>query len=357
MPLRILSGLCVALFAAVPAAAQPVEPGVGGRITQGFVQPTLAAFADAASGLSESLTALCTTATRGALDSSRQAFAATVAAFGGVSVLRFGPLAAENRFERLFFWPDARGVTPRQVEALIASADENALAPDGLSTKSVAVQGLPALEFVLFGTGFETLLSESQAYRCRYGEAIGANVAGLASAVETAWGPEGEFARSFTAPAPDRDPYRSAPEVAGELVKALGTGLQFVRDAELLPALGEDIERARGRRAPLWRSDLTFTLVHAQIEGLAALLASAELDAALTQEAGSNLDAIAFDLRYAGEAIAKIAAPAETAFADDEDRERIRYSTVALKSAQANINERLSADLGLTMGFNALDGD
>ncbi|WP_280632249.1 imelysin family protein, partial [Bordetella pertussis] len=47
--------------------------------------------------------------------------------------------------------PDTRNVMARQVQAALAAADPALLAPGALAGRSVALQGLPALEFVLYG--------------------------------------------------------------------------------------------------------------------------------------------------------------------------------------------------------------
>src|SRR5690606_30899840 len=142
--------------------------------------------------------------------------------------------------------------------------------PGALGQKSVAVQGLPALEFVLHGGGNEELTTGADSYRCHYGVAVAANLAGIADEIVRAWS-GGSFHDAFTAPSPERDLYRSDTEVAGEVVKAIATTLQFTRNAELAPALGATADEARGKRAPLWRSNLTFTFVGARIEGLLGL--------------------------------------------------------------------------------------
>src|SRR5690606_13150351 len=88
----------------------------------------------------------------------------------------------------------------------------------------------------------------------------------------------GPFHAAFTRPSADRSLYRTDTEVAGEIVKAIGTALQFTRNAELTPALGETADEARGKRAPLWRSDLTFTLLGERLGGLRELLAATGFD-------------------------------------------------------------------------------
>lgn len=353
--IRLAALALLAVFAARPALADAVPGDLGARVADGYARPAARAFADAAQETARLTGNLCTAPGGESLATTRASFADLVPAWAGLSVLRFGPLQAENRYERLFFWPDPRGVIVRQVEALLAEKDEAALTPGALAGRSVAVQGLPALEFALYGAGAETLETGAGGYRCRYALAVAANIADIAAEVADGWGEAAPFHDDFAKPAAGNDLYRSQREVAGEIVKALGTALQFTRNAELLPALGETPDKARGKRAPLWRSDLTFALVAARIEAATRLVDAAGF--ADEAQARGAVETLRFDLAHAAQALRAVTAPAQDAFTPGEDRERIRYATVALKTANATLGDKLSAALGLTMGFNALDGD
>lgn len=351
--------MAVAAFWALPALAQEtglIAPDIGERVTTQFARPAIDGFEDAAKAQAAAIDALCAAPGDRALDNARAAFRDLVPAWGKVSVLRFGPLQAENRFERLFFWPDPRGVILRKVQGLVAGEDASAADPAALAGKSVAVQGLPALEFLLVGSGSDDLASGA-AFRCAYAGAVAGNIAGIAAGLREGWAEGTAFHASFTAPAAERDPYRSTAEVAGEVVKALSTALQFVRTAEVLPALGETVEDARGKRAPFWRSDTTFDFVAAQVDGMIGLMEAAGFpdhgDALATGLASS----IRFELRNAKRALEDVAAPAEQAFENEEDRGRIGFAMLALEGANQMLGEQFSAAIGLTMGFNALDGD
>ena len=351
--------MAMAAFCALPAFAQEADtiaPDIGELVATRFARPAIDAFEDSATAQVAAIAALCAAPGDRALEEARAAFRSLVPAWGKVSVLRFGPLQAENRFERLFFWPDPRGVILRQVQGLLAEEDASAADTAALAGKSVAVQGLPALEFLLVGGGSDDLASGA-AFRCAYAGAVAANVAAVAGSLREGWAEGTAFHASFTAPAADRDPYRSTAEVAGEVVKALSTALQFVRTAELLPALGETADDARGKRAPFWRSDTTFDFAAAQVDGMIGLLEAAGFtdhgDALATGLAAS----IRFELRNARRALESVAAPAEQAFEDEEDRGRIGFAMLALEGANHTLGEQFSAAIGLTMGFNALDGD
>jgi len=346
-------GLTVAamLCCGLPARAEVS----GAVIAEQFAIPALTALEGVATAADAQIGELCAAPSTEALDAARFGFGGLVAAWGRVSVLRFGPLASDSRFEKLFFWPDPRGIALRQVQGLLAEADMAALA-DGVGGKSAALQGIPALEFVLFGTEAESLATPEGAFRCTFAQALARNIAGLASEVRSGWS-EGGFVDSFRQPAPGGEPYRSAAEVDGEIIKAFSTVFQYVRAAELLPAMGETIEKANGRRAPLWRSRLTFDLMLAQTEGAQALLATAGYAENLPADSRYIADSIRFELANAARMLAAIEQPPKVAFGNEADRQRLTIVDLSLDHAGHLVAENLSAALGLTMGFNALDGD
>lgn len=342
------------LLVASPASAADTS---GARVAEEFARPALAALAGSGETLTGAIGALCAAPDAEKLEAARTAFGAVVDDWGRVSVLRFGPLATGNRFERLFFWPDPRGLGLKQIQQVLAARDENAATPEGLSQKSVAAQGLPALEFALFGTGAESLAATDDPYRCRYAAAAARNIANVVATVSEGWADGSDFAAAFASPAADTDPYRSAAEVDGEIVKAADTAFQYIRAAELLPPLGKAIGEANGRRAPLWRSGLSFRLMLAQIAGvrdLVAVAGYAGTGPAGTAEIVAALDA---ELETARAGLAGVATPPQDAFADDADRARIGAANLALDHAGHVVADRLAPALGLTMGFNALDGD
>lgn len=354
MVLRLRRAFLVA--AALAATTLPSgAAGVGEGVVRAFVEPSVTDFSASTKALRSAITDLCDDPAEDALSEARAAFANALDDFGRVSVLRFGPLSAASRFERLFFWPDARGIGLKQVQTLIASSDSGGLA-GGMEGKSAALQGFPALEFVLFGTGADTL-SAGNTLRCGVAAAISANIAGIAGDLATDWAPGTAFETSFSAPAPDRDPYRSEAEVDGELVKALSTALQFVRSAELSPPLGEDPSKANGKRAPFWRSGLTARFLASQVDGTRQLLAAAGYERSLPEDQRYVVSSIRFELDNSIRTLGQVEGPVETSFASDPDRGRFVYVSLALHHANELVNDGLSAALGLSMGFNALDGD
>src|SRR5262245_35011785 len=169
------------LFAGAPAArAETDHAAIARAALTEVLRPGYAALADETAALGEKVGVLCETPSSASLEASRKAFAAAVAAWSKVEILRFGPIAQDNRYESLFFWPDPKGLGDRQIRDAIAKRDESVTKPEALSGKSVALQGFPALEYLLYGDGAETLAapSEASAFRCAFARAVATNSAG-----------------------------------------------------------------------------------------------------------------------------------------------------------------------------------
>ena len=111
---------------------------------------------------------LCEAPTPLHLKAARGAYLGTIDAWGRVEMITFGPIAEHNRLERIFFWPDRKGIGLRQVRRLLANSRGDPLSAEALAKMSVAVQGLTALEVLLYGIGSSDLATRAKADdRCR----------------------------------------------------------------------------------------------------------------------------------------------------------------------------------------------
>ena len=188
-----------------PAFATKAQDIVNSAI-DGFVRPGYRTFHQATSTLLADGQALCATPSQAALDAARKSFGETVDAWSRIEIIRFGPVTEQNRLERVLFWPDRKGTGLKQVQAALASQDATAADAKKLADKSVAMQGLGALEFVLYGTGSEALAT-GDAYRCSYGAAIAGNLEAIAAELDTAWADSDGFAKIWANPSADNPLY------------------------------------------------------------------------------------------------------------------------------------------------------
>lgn len=171
------------------------------------------------------------------------AFRETAAAWGGVEFLRFGPLVTKGRRERFAFWPDPRGVMARQLRQVLAAKDPALLEPGALVMQSAAVQGLPALEYLIVsvagtqkaGGALSAAEGDDQGYRCKLAVAVGGNLASLAHEIRQEWTKDGGYRQMMLDTGPDHRIYKTDTEAAADLVRSLLTGLQVIADAQAKP--------------------------------------------------------------------------------------------------------------------------
>jgi predicted lipoprotein len=184
LPPRAALAFALLCLSAVSAHAEADHAAIARASLDQYIRPGYAQLAESAALLSQSVGALCTQPSAASLKGAQTAFAAMVATWGKVEPIRFGPVAEEHRYERIFYWPDPKGLGGRQVHEALAKQDQGVTETGALKGKSVALQGLPALEELLYGDGAEALAkgTGAAAFRCHFAASIAANVAATASA-------------------------------------------------------------------------------------------------------------------------------------------------------------------------------
>lgn len=322
------------------------------------IRPGYAALAEATGALKQKVEHLCTESTA-TLDDAKNAFAATVAAWSRVEILRFGPVTQDRRYERLFFWPDPKGLGLRQIQEALAKQDETVTEPDALAGKSVALQGLPTLEYLLYGDGAESLAmrGDGGAFRCGFALSVATNIDRIARNVVEGWREGAAYEKSFLGPVPDDPHYHAPKEVTLDLFKAFTSGIELVRAQKLGKPLGASTEQAKPKLAAFWRSGLSFANAAGNLDGVRALFAQGGFAQVVAQESPGVEDSILFDLDHAIEVLKAIDQPMAEMVEDQSLRAKIEALRVSLKSAAQTAGDMIARGAGLAFGFNAMDGD
>jgi predicted lipoprotein len=356
---------------APPAAQDGADHGaIAQAALTEVIRPGYAAFAGAADDLQGKMEALCQAPSAPALDQAKQAFAATVAAWSKVEILRFGPVTQDHRFERLFFWPDPKGIGLKQVQQALAEKDEDIELPNELAAKSVAIQGLPALEYLLYGDGAEALTGGSMqteesppeidteaAFRCGFALAVATNIGRIAQAVVEDWREGSAYEKAFLGPVPADPIYHSPKEVTLDLFKSFIAGIELVRDQKLGKPLGPSSAEAKPKLAAFWRSGLTFANAAGNLDGVRTLFAKGGFAQIVANESAGVEKSILFDLDHAIEVLGGIHLPMTEVATDDDMRAKIEALRVALKGAAQTAGDMIARGASLAFGFNAMDGD
>ena len=320
------------------------------------IRPGYAALAGAAGALQGKVETLCQQQSTATLKEAKAAFASTVAAWSKVEIIRFGPAIQDHRFERLFFWPDPKGLGLRQVQEVLTKHDATVTNPDQLAGKSVALQGLPALEYLLYGEDGD-LPKEDRAFRCSFGLAVATNIDRIAKQVVEGWDEGSAFEKVFLNPAADDSYYHAPKEVTLDLFKTFSTGIELVRDQKLGKPLGASPAEAKPKLAAFWRSGLTFDNAAGNLEGVHAIFAQGGFAQVVASDSPGVENSILFDIDHAITVLRGIDQPTAEVVKNEDLRAKIEALRVGLKSAAQTAGDIISRAAGLAFGFNAMDGD
>jgi predicted lipoprotein len=354
-----MRSLLLFLIAMVTAFASPVraENPVIAAAVSGFVTPAYGAFQTASAELSDNMDTLCAEPSPDRLAAAQSGFAGAVTAWSEAEIIRFGPVTEENRLERILFWPDRRSTGLKQVQLALADKDATAADAATLKGKSVAMQGLGALEFILFGTGAEKLAAPGEDYRCSYGRAIAANVEEMASAIVAGWQDPAGISAQWASPGADNPLYRTDDEAITELLDIFIHGLEMVRNVRINGFLGEDADGNRPKQAIFWRSGAATASIAASLGGMRKLFEASQLAGLLPSDSAWIADSIGFEFDNAESALKAADGPVAEMLADPARREKLAYARIVTSSLSELFGVRLAGALGLTAGFSSLDGD
>lgn len=324
--------------------------------------PGYEAFGDAAKEMQGRLETLCKTPSDETLKSAQQQFATLAGAWARVQYVSFGPIFEHQRAFRIEYWPDKRNVVGRQLAEVLKKQDHAALEPARFATTTVGVQGLPALERMLFDDDALTALASADGdFRCGLFAAISNNLESIARDAVAGW-TEGDnaFLGRIEHPSEDDEELPSGRDAAGRLLNDLLTATIAMRDMKLLAPLGVSLAKAKGQQAEYWRSGQSAAVLAANLEGWRTqVFADGGLAALLTAQPDgkSTADELAATIDQAASALRQVTMPLDKAVADPTQRKLVEAFAAQLLKLRDLLAGPVTAKLNIPVGFNALDGD
>lgn len=348
----------VLLQQASGAFAARSYPEMTKRVIETYVVPRFDVLAKASAALHADLKSACE-GKPGGTDAARETFRRTALAWAGVEFLRFGPMAVTGRPERFSFWPDTRGVMQRQMRRLLAQRDASVLDPDAIAEKSAAIQGLPALEFLLWNAKHPLAAGETedQNYRCALAVAIAGNLSQLARELAHGWYGENGWRRRMLDAGPQNPRYKSETEPPADFARALITGLRMIQDWQVVPLIEAEAKPGKRPRLPFMRSGLSAEYLSASIASTQALYEAMHLADDVPRDK-------VWMPQWIAQAFARLEAEAPDAVQlepvkqqDPERARRLRFLRFHVDKIRTLVGRELAPLAGLMIGFNELDGD
>lgn len=335
MTLRTLLAVILLGLSTLHAQAQQAADEHYRHVLTDFIRPGFAALAEEANRHAAAWAAYCQAPSPEGLAALAASFQSLADRWAEVGIIRYGPSSQDFRNERFAFWPERKNAVERGLGALLKHPE--ALDPATIRRQSAAVQGLPALERLLYADGQPDagLGSDPEGgVRCTAGSVISANAAGLAADMAAGWAAA---------------PGLVTQEVRAQLATDIVTAYAILKDQKIEAVMGKDEDKVRPHAGAFWRSGRTMRDISQNLAGLAAV--SALLfpyppdDIALPHTTKTALGI--------AESIDDLAATAGNTATRNE---AVLLRDAVTAAADRAIIEVPSA-LGVTIGFNSLDGD
>lgn len=350
--------LSLSLFAQPALALDDAKARqVMANAVDGYIRPAYKDFHAKAAALAAETDKSCAAPDEDGLTTMRARFAETVASWGHIEFLREGPVMQQNRLERILFYPDRKSTGLKQVQALLRNPDPSVMDAASLKTRSVAIQGLGAYEFLFFGDSPGSVLADKNAFRCRYGLAVARNVEIIAGELQAAWDAPDGIAKDWKNPAADNPVYRDSKEAVSALIGVAVHGVEMVRDQRLKHFYKGRDSKVSPKLAVYWRSGLTMTALTANVDGLTKFWKATDIALIMDPDMGSLADSADFDLHAAVNALGKMDQPTAERLKDDKYLGKLDFIEFNLKDAMTRIDNDVGGAVGLGAGFSFADGD
>jgi predicted lipoprotein len=340
--------LLTALALLLPTAATASDPAaVALAFADNFAIPRFEAVAKAAHAQEKAWSRSCTGKNRTTAEPLRAAYNAVADAWAMVEFVRIGPAAVALRAERFNWWLDRTDATGKAMATLLAS-DPRDLTVEKLAAGSVAGQGLPVIERLIYPSSEAAKLSGPDgARRCGVGLAVAREQSRIADDIVADWsGPSGARA-ALASNARWNVSFADGKEAASVMMTDLVAGLETLKDLKVAMLFHDVKNENAPRLAEAVRSGRTVRDISMNLaairEGLTIFMASApvaekaQLDTAF-DDAEKKLDAFAH-------------APVA------ERQGAVIRTLAAFTTLSQTAMTVLPQATGLTLGFNMLDGD
>lgn len=379
--IRTLLVLVLLGVVAAPAAAKTNEEilnQMAGLVIAKHIRPGYQRLLARSEALDKTFTQFCAAPSQQGLNTTRLAFQNIVAGFAMIEHIHFGPVTERYRRERFFYWPDRKGRGSRAIRRVLNTEDKSVLKSQDLSKKSVALQGLGALELILYGKEATLLLTDEGAakFRCAYGLAIAANLKTIAGETLAGWDQNTKIVKEMLAPSADAARYRARKEVVQEIYQAIITGFQMMVDLNVTPVLRTEMKKARPKRSAFWRSGLAVHYMRAKFQSLMQLVKVSGFTELLPKgsvDLGAHVNRVADEIERSLTGLETLGGVEASSEASGQAPQRgkgilvVRSSEDAwglfeligkrLDHLRAGMARQFAVAADLPLGFNASDGD
>ena len=336
----VLGLLCIA---AQPVHAGPDPLAINTAIIDEVIVPAYGRLADATDAHAKEWQKACGGNVQ--LEELKPSYHAVADAWAESFHWNSGPITFLLRRDRFYHWPERRNAVSKSLRKLLSTEAPEKLKLENFSHVSVAAQGLPAMERMLF----EYTDTLSKPWNCKVAETIAANMAEMAGANFKEW--RTELAPMLARGEEHPIHYAGPKDTLNKLFTELLTGYAIIKDQKILPVMGSNAKKAKPTLIEARRSNRFAKNLEINLQTLFA--ADAIMAKFIPPDEAKNLA----DQRKAILEQVNALPDFGKAVYDEQGRAEYKALTDALSVLRKNMVDAYTKHLGIVVGFNSLDGD
>ncbi len=349
------------------SACSPKEPRqvLLESLGKNVLVPDYQQFANSTHTLQQNAQQFCASVTPESFETLRNDWREAMADWHKVKAINFGPITVDNQSWKFQFWPDNHNLIDRKINALIESSESIDL--ERISKASVVVQGLSAVEHLLFNEGDQQLAlytsDDNKQRRCDTLVAVTEHTALIANNLNDAWRPDkGDYLTTLMTHNPENGEYKSVADALGAVVGSLIEATEIAKRDQLSRPLGYKTkgDRARPYQSEAWRSRYSTVLIAATLSGAKSLYSGANqygIDDYLREHDNADLANQIETLFSDIEQQLTTIPPLFDALNNPQEREKVAKLYTTVNELVQLMGTKLPSALDVNLGFNANDGD
>lgn len=317
------------------------------RLAEQAVAPAYQHWVAQSQALFDQAQSVCRQPDAASIERLRAAWRQDALAWSALQSMQPGPVTPVS--VRVSYWPDKKDLVGHQVEQWLEQPVPTAVQ---LAEQSVTLQGLSALEFLLFDSRFDWSQAPQRERLCPPVSVIAERQQMLAQEALQSW----EREQGMRSALPNSR-YANESEALAELLKANVAGLE-VAHKKLATALGDKYPQPF--LAEYWRSGLSLPSARAVLEGSRSLWQSGLAEAVAAKQPGLAAQIEEAYARLMTSSLLSSDASALTLVAllkTAEGRAQLKGLAEQMKSLHMQYARDVSKALQIPLGINAHDGD
>lgn len=291
----------------------------------------------------------------------QQQWRKAMGAWQDVQWVRFGPIVETNDDWKIQFWPDKKNIVARKINKILSETDS--ITASDVANASVVVQGLSAVELLLFDEPYLTQFDDNSlaGKQCQLLISISQNLSSNTDKILQKWR-DPKYQASWMATVNEVQDGVHANAVS-DAVGAMLTQMERVKTDKLGGPLGykNRNRQPNGYFSEGWRSNSSLDNIKINLLTMQGIM---ENDDAydlrqLLESKGNQVIADEFQVRLndALSLLATINKPLREAAMDVAYRQQLEELYQSIGELNTLIKTKLTVALGINLGFNSNDGD